>query len=374
MNENNDKPMIKDTSQYVIGNTLSNRISLMRGILTLMVVNIHSINLVVHFQTGDVSWGNAPWLTTIEYLLSEVVSRAAVPAFFFISALMLYKKDFLWIENAKKKTRSLVVPYLIVNTFWVVVYFVLQSIPSLSAYFTMEGYIIRNWDIMGWLKGYGFFSAPLVAPLWFIRDLFVLNLLSIVIKKLIGVAPGVFAVILLLFWISPFSTHIFCLNKQALCFWCFGYLCVYYRYNIEKIDKFKGPWLILVYLLALVLDVELKNYSFNWIIHNTGIIVGVVFWFVYGTTIKKEHIKKIILLISEYSFGVYLFHQLTLNCINKVYARLMPPSSLTQLIGYLLVPAAVIVGCIAFSAFLKKHMVRLYRVLFGKPINLFVKE
>lgn len=318
MNENKELPITEVKPEYIIGDRISHRIALMRGILTLMVVNIHSINLVVHFQTGNVSWGNSPWLATIEYLFSEVVSRTAVPAFFFISALLLYKKEFKWIDNLKKKIRSLVIPYIIVNSFWIAVYLILQSIPSLSTYFTMDGYIIRNWDIIGWLKGYGIFSSPLVAPLWFIRDLFVLNVLSKVIKRILNYAPTAFAILLLLFWISPYNTHIFCLNKQALCFWSFGYICVH------------------------------------------------VFWFVYGTTIQKDSINRLLLLISEYSFGIYLFHQLTLNCINKVYAKLIPPSSISQLFGYLVIPSIVIAGCVLFSIFLKKYAKRLYCVLFGK--------
>ena len=366
MNENKELPITEVKPEYIIGDRISHRIALMRGILTLMVVNIHSINLVVHFQTGNVSWGNSPWLATIEYLFSEVVSRTAVPAFFFISALLLYKKEFKWIDNLKKKIRSLVIPYIIVNSFWIAVYLILQSIPSLSTYFTMDGYIIRNWDIIGWLKGYGIFSSPLVAPLWFIRDLFVLNVLSKVIKRILNYAPTAFAILLLLFWISPYNTHVFCLNKQALCFWSFGYICVHFNYNLEKLDRVRSPWLVSLYFILVAMDVLFKESQLNWIIHNIAILFGVVFWFVYGTTIQKDSINRLLLLISEYSFGIYLFHQLTLNCINKVYAKLIPPSSISQLFGYLVIPNIVIAGCVLFSIFLKKYAKRLYCVLFGK--------
>lgn len=366
---NNGKISINKVN-YNIGEGLSSRISIMRGILTLMVVNIHSINLVVHFQNENVSWGNALWIENIECLFSEVISRVAVPAFFFISALLLYRKDFSWIENIRKKVHTLVIPYLIVNSLWIIIYFVLQSIPALSPFFTMDGYIIRKWNIMGWLKGYGIFSSPLVAPLWFIRDLFVLNVLSKIIKKTLECAPKLFLVVVLLFWILPFSTLIFCLDKQAICFWCLGFLCVHFKFDLLSLDKIKRIWLVIFYFAFVLADIVFKGSELNWIFHNFGILVGLVFWFVFCAKINTCVIRKIILVISEYSFGIYLFHQLTLNCINKVYARIVPPSSLSQLLGYFFIPAVVIMGCIALSIFMKRYMPHAYCVLYGKKLQL----
>ena len=130
----------------------------------------------------------------------------------------------------------------------------------------------------------------------------------------------------------------------------------------------RSLWLVSLYFILVALDVLFKDYHINWLIHNNAILLGVVFWFVYGTTIQKDSINRLLLLISEYSFGIYLFHQLTLNCINKAYAKFIPPSSVSQLFGYFVIPSIVIVGCVLFSIFLKKHAKRLYCALFGKRI------
>lgn len=89
-----------------------------------MVLFIHSYTKTVSMNSGTIVLQVPGWLNTLKYVISESISKCAVPGFFVISAVLLYRKEFSWWENLKKKLRTLMIPYLIMNTFWVVFYFV----------------------------------------------------------------------------------------------------------------------------------------------------------------------------------------------------------------------------------------------------------
>ena len=78
------------------------------------------------------------WLEMLKLLGSEVIPRCAVPGFFLIAGVLLFRKPFTWKDNMKKKCRSLAVPYLLLNTLWIMFYILCQSIPATAAFFSKE--------------------------------------------------------------------------------------------------------------------------------------------------------------------------------------------------------------------------------------------
>ena len=163
---------------YKITDEESKKISIVKVWFTIMVVFIHSNNKL-NFASGN--FDTPAWLEVLKYFISECISRCAVPGFFLISAILLYKKSFKWKENIKKKIKQIMIPYLIFNTFWILFYVVVQHIPVLSNYFSNPDTIVADWSIIDWLEAYLGFqdNYPICYPLWFLRALFVLNILAI---------------------------------------------------------------------------------------------------------------------------------------------------------------------------------------------------
>lgn len=345
----------------------SKRIMILRGILALMVVNIHAVNTEVHFLTGDVVWSSSIWIDSIEYLFSQIISRIAVPAFYFISAILLYKNEFVWSSNIRKQLKKNVIPYLLFNSIWIFIFYVLQLIPKLSAFFTMPEYLVQKWGMREWLHAYGLGAIPIVSPLWFLRDLFILNVFAKILKQIVSIKPNVIVTIVVLFWLSPFDIDILLVDKQAICFWVLGCYFVCTKRHICLVDTIHMNILAPIYFVLVICDLFTRAMNCNCLIHNFGVLVGLIFWFKVALRIFQMNniITKLLGLLSTYSFNIYLLHQLSLNCINKVYARVCPTTPLFQIVGYVVNPCLIICACVVFSIIMKKYCNKLYNLLFG---------
>lgn len=72
----------------------SERIGILKVIFTLMVLFIHSYSEEVTFAYGNVYFKVPVWLGTFKSIVSQCISRCAVPGFFFLSAILLYRNPF----------------------------------------------------------------------------------------------------------------------------------------------------------------------------------------------------------------------------------------------------------------------------------------
>lgn len=113
---------LNSSPKYILSGEDSTRINILKVWLTILVVFIHSYSEEIYMVGGNIVLEIPAWLDWFKYIISVVVARCAVPAFFFISAILLYKRDFVWKDNIKKKLKTLVVPYMLLNTFWILFY------------------------------------------------------------------------------------------------------------------------------------------------------------------------------------------------------------------------------------------------------------
>ena len=76
--------------------------------------------------------------TNVSSCISLCLGEIGVPLFFTISGYLFFlnysKYDYY--RKIKTRTKSLLVPYLIWNTFFICVYFIIQQIPTLSPFFS----------------------------------------------------------------------------------------------------------------------------------------------------------------------------------------------------------------------------------------------
>ena len=361
--------MTDTNTELIISPEESQRISILKVWLSIMIVFIHSNVNNVNFVGGKVYFDDPEWLTTIKYLVSEILSRSAVPAFFFLSAYFLYRKSFTWKQNVLKKVYSLLVPYFILNLAWIVIFFLAQTFPFTSSFFPNPQNIVANWGLTEWaahIFGSPSNSYPMVYPLWFLRDLFILNLLSPVYEWFVRKTGTISLIFFILLWLLLKSTHIFFLDIQGVCFWGIGCWFAIKRINVSSLDKYKLP-LIFIYP-GLVVAVCLLHTSSGLlfdILYRICIPAGMVFWYVWSTNIKNERCKKLLLFISGYSFGIYLFHEMNLSILRKLLAKLLPQTPALALIMYFVIPFVIIVFCVVLCCVLERFTPRLYTIITG---------
>lgn len=134
---------------------------------------------------------------------------------------------------------------------------------SLTHSITLRNGISPNGQML--FLGGGVTGEPLVYPLWFVRDLFFLNIISVFLKHIIDKFPKAILLILLLAWILNFDTKVFFCSIQSLCFWCFGYYIIKFNVHCDRLKYISLCKLLTIYLLLFGL-------SFLWILYKRGVL------------------------------------------------------------------------------------------------------
>lgn len=157
--------------------TPSERITALRFFLTIAVVFIHIMpKEVVPLEAGGLSWRNA--YIFISDLFSHTMGYSVVPCFFVLSGYFFFRsadwgmKDYA--ASLKVRTRSLLQPYLFWNIALVAAVFIkvygMQAVGLSGSDIELQQ--IKDNTIMGLLLD------PVNYPLWYIKDLMLMCLVS----------------------------------------------------------------------------------------------------------------------------------------------------------------------------------------------------
>lgn len=346
----------------------SKRFNILKIIFAILVVYNHSYSTSINFDGGSLLLEEPNWLAMLKYTISSIIALCSNYGFFLMSSILLYRKAFTWKDNIKKKIKSLLIPYLIMNVLWIAIFGICQSIPTLSSYFGNQENIIANYGFIEWLGAFGLTKKyPYLAPMWFLKYLFVLNILVVVIKKIIDKAPKIIGILLIVIYLFVPSTSFALIDVEYICIWCLGYYIVKYNFDINKLDNKK--WIIVLYIVLIILNIcifknMITNNILSLILTRLNYLIGVIFW--YSCVSKIFINNKAVLSISKYSFVLYLFHQYGLDFLKKICIKLLPISNTTLLLEYFVLPIIMIVLVIVFANVFGKTMPRLYAIVTGE--------
>lgn len=174
--------------------------TLSKVISTYCVVLTHSYKLFNYLQIDEI---------TLFYLRGfHAFAACGVPAFFLLSGYFLvYKDDWSYRKNLRKKVKSLVIPYCL----FMLLYAVISCAGSLVLPQFFDDF--RSFSAYDWLihlVGIPFIEGPhFYGPLWFVVDLIVLNALSCFLIPAVNNSPGYILIpVLLILYFSPVSQFI----------------------------------------------------------------------------------------------------------------------------------------------------------------------
>ena len=197
--------------------------------LIVCVVFIHVI-----FMSYADARQNYPLFFCVDYWVSEVLARTAVPLFFFISGFLFFYRveNFslrVYGQKVRKRFRTLAVPYLLWNVYALLIYFVLQTCFGGMAFkgnvsvadFRFSDFLGAFWDmrlaVPGWTD-----HTPVNYPLWFIRDLMMIVIFSPLIYGLVKFLRVYALAGLALLWILGWDFSMPGFSIVALFFFAFG--------------------------------------------------------------------------------------------------------------------------------------------------------
>lgn len=359
---------------YLIDKRESNRITCLRAICVGLVIFLHQyagdLGSEAFVASGTIS--NNAVLQGIQYIISRIVTFSAVPLFFMLSSVLLYAKEFTWKNNMKKKLKSLVLPYVLWITLYILVYFIGQTLPMTSGFFANAGRKVSDMTVMDFIGAYTGIGGHglFVNALWFLRDLIILNLLATVIKYIIDRFPIACLVLLAMLWNFGSVPSALVLNKQSVVFFILGYYIVKYGLRMRELDKLSTPGVLLLYILTIAVEFHfyLSENQLRNAAHSFTTILGIILLIkLTGNLIKNDEspVPSLLKAIAGYSFFVYASHDLVQAMLNKVTVRVLPQTDLIQVVEYFLIPVLVCCICVGTGLFLKKLMPPVYSIMTG---------
>lgn len=374
---------------------LSKTISYLRFPLTVGVVFIH-FDLSTGLDIGGMTYGmnNPDWYFFIINMISGTLATIGVPLFFLISGfLFFYRKDFsceVYRQKLQSRFMTLFVPY----TLWNLIAIIWQLkcfLPGVSSFYPpVEVQItparIFNTFFCNTTAGSGIFVSaqsgamggviiPVDGPLWYVRDLMVMVVVSPVIYWLIKRIRNWYVLLVGIVWyFSPFILpkdnytliYINMIVTAAFFFSIGAYFSIHKENFVMCFRKLK--YVPLAYLIIAIADVMTKEMVFNSYIHKLGILLGIVS-VVIMTSYLLEHKKiKVNATLANSSFFIFALHYMIITNIGKVAFILLrvpdnnPFAMLTLYFGTVIVTITI---CLVFYVLLKRYMPRTCNLLTG---------
>ncbi|GHU81155.1 succinyltransferase [Clostridia bacterium] len=353
---------------------LSKKITNLSIICAIMVVMIHSTTDVVNLPGSMETTHGLNVSTFIQMFFSEGLARIAVPLFFLFSGFLFFYKFEPTVNNFKIKYKkrffSQVIPYLFWSIFTFLLVLAAQISPKTAQFFS--NFDISSYSIWNFLNT--IFIKPINSPLWFLRDLIVLTVLSPLIYILIKRLPAVFLALIFIIWVL--NVKIFIVRSVTPIFFCTGAFLSIFNIKVNiKIPKIVTLISSVAFLALLVVSayhyctidvaelVAGRLDSFIDVIEKIFIPIGIIsFWGIYDL-ICKEDTK--IIPFAKNSFVIYASHALIVRFIRKILFVIVGVNQITSIVVYFLIPVIVISIIILICIFLNRFCPKFYNLISG---------
>lgn len=305
------------------------------------------------------------------YSFTRLLIRIAVPLFFFISGFLFFYKttDYsfgIYWEKLKKRTHSLLIPYIIWNSFILIGYLITQTYFSTPSSGSIDD--IRNYGIVDFLRVYwdgASGNAPINTALWFIRDLMVLCCFSPLIYFLVKRLNIYYLGILFILWMTDMWFHTVGFSIVSVFFFSAGaYFGIYKKNFIVLLCPNNWRYYLISYLAISCMCLYLRNIDGGGCA-NIAILMGILCILAICAYFIKKGVWKPNTFLAESSFFIYCYH-LSLAFLRKYIVRFLHPDSDFAWIGvYLLFPTIIVLLGLAILYLLKRYCPRIVAVITG---------
>lgn len=351
----------------------SHKVTKVSFVLMLLVVFIHSYNLGYSKYPEKATEDTLHNLNIfIQFSLCRGFTRVAVPLFFIISGYFFFLtyKNTLSSYTAKLKSRikSLAIPFLFWSILMFLLFYVAQSISFTKSYFADESTLVTNLNAMGVLQKV--FIMPIPYQLWFIRDLFLLVLISPLIYLLTSKTKGFWIIVLVFPWFLNADIPLL-FSYEPLLFFAFGsFLAIITpQLTLISVTKKTAVLLLLLWVILVITRTTLLAYYDMPLlqngIHKTGVLIGIMaFWlsFDHLFDLKSSPTNQS---FYRFSFFLFCFHEPFLTITRKVLLKMLGKSEASLIMIYFGAAAFIIFTSIILGMIIKKHLPKVYSFTTG---------
>ena len=278
-------------------------ISQLRFSLIVLVTFAHSYSGV----NGDYSL-LADWNTYefLKLLISQTLVKVAVPVFYIISGYLFFVNVKEWSgqvyrQKIMRRLRTLLIPYLLWN---------LLMAWKLRVF---------SWDVfwvfwksagvqIDWFGHEQLMTAPANMPLWFLRDLMIVSLLTPIIYIGIKKLGGWLLAGLTVFYLSGVCAFVPGLSAYGVFFFTLGsFLGIRKMDLVKTMLRFERPAYVLSFLLVFAMMLTYRSVAFSSVMLCFR-IVGAVAVFCLAYRIFASTNGRLPAVVCDSSYFIYLAH------------------------------------------------------------------
>lgn len=263
----------------------------------------------VHLFT-DPELQNSPQFQTAILLIREIAGRASVPLLSVVSGFLFvgYLARRSHLKATKDRAKGLLVPIVTWNLIGILVFSILDG--------------ARPWTINDLFP---FTAHGFQHHLTFLRDLFVVSLLSPLLIRALKYAPFVTVASVILITVFV-DTWPIILRTPILMYFTFGLLFGLYRLEGLNIYK-RGRYVAYAVFGAILLHTAISGLDSlnkylnvtNWIVHPVS---ALTFWGISQWVASQSNLMRIVKVLEPAVFLLYLSHGVTGRIIAGIYAQL----------------------------------------------------
>jgi hypothetical protein len=273
----------------------------------------------------------------------------------------LFDKKRNYGKNIQIKIHTLFIPFIVWETFYAIFEYV--------GYLAAPRYFQKIsdwslWSVVASILGIGK-NGLFYVPLWFVRALFLINILYPVFNWLKeNINEKILLIIALIVWIVPgesFNSRI----RHEIAFSILGIVLAKDKALLVKLDKILGKK---TYIFAIFVGTYIITSVFHEIyyIHQIGVLLYMVaIYLISKKLVQKSKIVMISERLIKYSFIVYVLHAKLLSIIQNIVVKCIIQTQIVLFFEYVILPIIVTGICIVFGIGLYKISPKMFGFLTG---------
>ena len=258
---------------------LSNTIAWLRFPLIFLIIMLHCYS--VQRMEGE----HELYFKAV-YPFALWLGETGVPGFFFISGFLFFLSKKNYTEKLRSRFHTLFIPYVLWNLLLLLLYVIAyafghpQDINGKNIVeYSFIDYLRLFWDRGSYDNGN---FVPILCPLWYIRNLIIMSILSPLLYYLIRYVRELFLIIVAVWWMTtPHNAFI----SQTILFFSLGaYFAILNKNPLETVDRNKGIFLTLFSVFAIgdILSHVYIGTPINLQIHRISLIFNIPAFLLLG--------------------------------------------------------------------------------------------
>lgn len=293
-------------------NSLQKRIALTRYLMVIGIVVLHTPPYQPLAELG------LSLFDLIKAFFSHALFRMTVPVLTVISAYLLFSGKLVSQPGLllKKKTQAILIPLILWNIPVVLAIFLVQKYGLLNHSFSAQ---LVPFNLANWADALtGIFETPANYPLNFLRDLFVLSVMSPLFLLILRLSAYGGAVLIAIIFYFNLDGDLILRNSMLISFYT-GALLAWKKWDLKYLDKFAWPMLVLLIAVCLAIIIwDIENRT--WL----RIIAPFVVWPCMAL-LSNSRFGHWLVQYSQCSFLTFLAHAPLLLIFWVLYQKLAGP-------------------------------------------------